>query len=413
LIGSDPNLNLGSASLAGHARRNETLRSNRGYIMKLLKLTLCAAGASLALGASAHADPLPAPAMSSSLSANTKPATFDAGPFDKISVGGALTGLVNGQTDAVSPPDKDWLADLSNAQVWIEKTDGPVQFYVQAGAYSLMSLGVPYHGVVDAKNAANNTFGYVPVAFIKLQPTSDFSIQAGKLPTLVGAEYTFTTENLNVNRGLLWNLEPAVSRGVQANYAHGPLTVSVSLTDGYYSNRYNWLTGLVSYAVTKTDTLAFVGGGNLGSTPKSTFATIPALNNSEIYNVLWTHSQGNWVFNPYFQYTHTGANPLLGWSHSSSTWGVAGLLKYSFTPEFNLAGRVEYVKQTGTAGDPLAPTLLFGPDSHAWSLTVTPTYQKGIYFIRADGAYTDASAPIFGSGSKNQFRFTAEAGFLF
>ena len=381
--------------------------------MKLLKLTLCAAGATFALAATAHADPLPSPSMSSSLSANPKPASFDAGPFGKISVGGALTGLVDGQSNAVTPPDKDWIADLSNAQVWIEKTDGPLQFYVQAGAYSLMSLGVPYHGVVDVKHAENNTFGYVPVAYIKLQPTSDFSIQAGKLPTLVGAEYTFTTQNINVNRGLLWNLEPAVSRGVQGNYSHGPLTVSLSLTDGYYSNRYNWLTGLVSYAVTKKDTLAFVGGGNLGSTPKNTFATIPALNNSEIYNLLWTHTEDKWVFNPYVQYTHTPSNPLLGWSHAGSTWGFGGLAKYQLTPEFNLAGRVEYVKQTGTAGDPLAPGLLFGPDSHAWSLTITPTYQMGIYFIRADGAYTDASAPIFGSLKTNQFRFTAEAGVLF
>ena len=350
--------------------------------------------------------------MSSTLSDNTKPASFDAGPFGKIYVSGQLSGLVNGQTNTV-PGDKDWYGDLSNAQVEIQKTDGPLQFYLQAGAYSLMSLGVPYDHVVDSKNAENNTFGFLPVAYVKLQPTADFSIQAGKLPTLVGAEYTFTFQNVNVDRGLLWNLEPAVSRGVQANYSHGPLTVSVSLTDGYYSNRYNWLTGLVSLAVTKKDTLAFVGGGNLGSTPKSTFATIPALNNSSIYNLLWTHTEGNWVFNPYVQYTHTSSNPTLGWSHSSSTWGVAALLKYQFTPEWNLGGRAEYVKQTGTAGDPLAPTLLFGPDSSAWSLTLTPTYQKGIFFVRADGAYVHATAPIFGSGEKNQFRFTGEAGVLF
>ncbi len=382
--------------------------------MKHLKLTLGAVGASLALGAGAHADPLSSPSMSSTLSANPKPVSLDAGPFGKIYVSGVLSGLVNGQTNTVSPPDDDWYADLSNAQVVVQKTDGPVQFYVQAGAYSLMSLGVPYKGVVDSKNAENNTFGFVPVAYVKLQPTADISIQAGKLPTLVGAEYTWTFQNINVDRGLLWNLEPAISRGVQANYSHGPLTVSVSLTDGYYSNRYNWLTGLISYAVTKTDTLAFVGGGNLGSTPKSTFATVPALNNSQIYNLLWTHSDGPWVFNPYIQYTHTGANPQLGWTHASSTWGGAILLKYQFTPEWNLGGRAEYLKQTGTAGDPLAPTLLYGPDSDAWSLTLTPTYQKGIYFVRADGAYVRASSPIFGPGTeKNQFRFTAETGVIF
>ena len=206
-----------------------------------------------------------------------------------------------------------------------------------------------------------------------------------------------------------------MSRGVQANYSHGPLTISVSLTDGYYSNRYNWLTGLVSYAVTKKDTLAFVGGGNLGSTPKSTFATIPALNNSSIYNVLWTHTEDKWVFNPYFQYTHTDGNPALGWLHSSSTWGFGGLAKYQFTPVFNIAARVEYVKQTGTSGDPLAPTLLYGPGADGWSLTITPTYQMGVFFLRADGAYAHTSVPIFGSAltEKNQFRFTAETGVLF
>jgi hypothetical protein len=383
--------------------------------MKHLKLTLCVAGASLALGAAAHADPLASPSMSATLSADAKPTSFDAGPLGKVYVTGALTGLVDGQTNAVSPPDKDWLADLSNAQVVMQTTDGPVQFYVQAGAYSLMSLGVPYDHVVDSRNAENNTFGFVPLAYVKLVPTSDFNIEVGKLPTLVGAEYTWTFQNMNVNRGLLWNLEPAVSRGVQANYSHGPLTVSVSLTDGYYSNRYNWLTGLVSYAVTKKDTLAFVGGGNLGTTPKSTFATIPALNNSQIYNLLWTHTEDKWVFNPYFQYTHTEANPALGWSHASSTWGPAALVKYQLTSEWNLGLRGEYVKQTGSAGDPLAPTLLYGPGSSAWSLTVTPTYQKGIYYIRADGAYVHTSVPIFGSAlnDKNQFRFTAEAGVLF
>jgi len=30
---------------------------------------------------------------------------------------------------------------------------------------------------------------------------------AAKLPTLIGAEYTFTFENMNIERGLLWNQE--------------------------------------------------------------------------------------------------------------------------------------------------------------------------------------------------------------
>jgi hypothetical protein len=383
--------------------------------MKHLKLTLCAAGASLALGAVAHADPLATPSMSSTLNADAKPTTFNAGPFGNIYVTGALSGLFMGQTNAVAPPDSTWYGDLSNAQLFVQKTDGVFQFYLQAGAYSLPSLGVPYDHVTDSKDVENETFGFLPQAYVKIQPNADWSIEAGKLPTLVGAEYTFTFENVDVNRGLLWNLEPAVSQGTQINYSHGPLTVSVSLTDGYYSNRLNWLTGLVSYAVTKKDTLAFVGGGNLGETPKVSFATNPALNNGSIYNVIWTHTEDKWVFNPYFQYTHTDANPMLGWAHSSSTWGAAALLKYQFTSEWSLGGRAEYTAQTGTKGDALAPTLLYGPGSNAWSLTATPTYQKGIFFVRADAAYVRANYTIFGPGldQKNQFRFTGEAGVLF
>jgi hypothetical protein len=352
--------------------------------------------------------------MSATLSGDPKPTSFDAGPFGKIYITGALSGLVNGETDA-DPTDKSWDPDLSNAQIFIQKTDGVFQFYVQAGDYSLPSLGVPYAHTVDSQNAPNNTFGYVPMAYVKIVPNSDWSIEAGKLPTLVGGEYTWTFQNIDVNRGLLWNLEPAVSRGAQINYSHGPLTVSVSLTDGYYSNRYNWVTGLVSYAVTKKDTLAFVGGGNLGQTSTSTFATVPALNNGQIYNVLWTHTEDKWMFNPYFQYTHTDANPTLGWSHSGSTWGAAALLKFTLTPEWSLGGRAEYTAQTGTKGDVLAPVLLYGPGTNAWSLTATPTYTKGIFFVRADAAYIHANVGLFGSAlaDKNQFRFTAETGVNF
>src|SRR5262249_25434920 len=136
---------------------------------------------------------------------------------------------------------------------------------------------------------------------------------------------------------------------------------------------------------------------------------------SMIYNVLWTHTEGNWVFNPYFQYQHVDAKPLYGWSHSSSTWGIAGLAKYQFNPEWNLGFRAEYMKQTGNKGDLLAPTLLYGAGSDAWTLTFTPTYQHGIWFVRGEGSYVHANVTAFGSllDKHDQFRFSAETGLLF
>ena len=66
---------------------------------------------------------------------------------------------------------------------------------------------------------------------------------------------------------------------------------------------------------------------------------------------------------------------------SGDSYGVAVLAKYSFTPEISIAGRVEYIGSSGAAN------LLYGPGSNAWSFTVTPTYQKGIFFARVEGSY--------------------------
>src|SRR5262249_42525683 len=149
----------------------------------------------------------------------------DAGPLGKIYFSGQLTGLGLYQ-DNPAPGDKGGRGDLSNGQIEVQKTDGLVQFYVQAGAYALPSVGTAY---VKGTDLPDLTYKWVPVAYLKLQPTANFSILAGKLPTLIGAESTFTFQNMNIARGLLWNQEPAISRGVQANYTTGPWTVSASI----------------------------------------------------------------------------------------------------------------------------------------------------------------------------------------
>src|SRR2546429_1465967 len=86
----------------------------------------------------------------------------------------------------------------------------------------------------------------------------------GALPTLIGAEYTFTFENMNIERGLLWNQENAVNRGIQLNYTHKKLTTAFSWNAGFYSNRYTWLFGSLAYAFNASNTLSFVAGGDLG-----------------------------------------------------------------------------------------------------------------------------------------------------
>jgi hypothetical protein len=267
---------------------------------------------------------------------------------------------------------------------------------------------------VSSGRLTDETFKIVPVAYLKIVPTAEFNIMIGKLPTLIGSEYTFTFQNLNIARGLLWNQEPAISRGIQANYAKGPLTISASWNDGYYSDHYSTGSGLVSYVLSPTDTIAFAASGNFNKTSTSRFATPLAQNNGTVWNLMWTHADGPWVINPYLQYTTTPKDVSLGLLSSASTIGGAVLAKYTFSPTFNLAGRAEYISSSGSQ-----VSLLYGPKSDAWSLTLTPTWQLKTFFIRGEVSYTKIESMGAGAGfgklgnKDDQARAMIETGFLF
>ncbi len=359
------------------------------------------------------------PAMSFPLTANSNPTKFDVGSLGTWYVTGAVSGLAFSQSNPFAGDAKN-RTDMSNAQVFVQKTDGPLQFFVQAGEYSLPDLGLPY---VRAGDSLNTFYGPLPVAFVKLVPNDKFSILAGKLPTLIGAETTFDFEDTNIERGLLWNQESAVSRGVQLNYASGPVTASLAWTDGFYSNRYNWITGMVMYAFNSSNSLCFIGGDSTKRTTVNTYATPILLNNEQIYNLMYTYTSGPWTLQPYLQYSRVPASSVIGNLKQASTSAAAVLANYSFDAKSDLAGfslpaRVEWISSSGSATDG-SPNLLYGAGSRAWSFTVTPTYQYKIFFARAEFSYVSATRMTAGSGfgslgrNTNQTRVLFETGILF
>lgn len=340
------------------------------------------------------------------------PLVFDAGPFNKISVTGILDGMGTVTSNHI-PGDHTANAALSNGQVFIQKADGVFQFYIQAGAYDLPSLGTPF---LATDKTISDLYGPVPVAFVKLQAGKNTSFQIGSLPTLIGAEYTFTFENMNIARGLLWNQETAVSRGIQVNQTMGKVTASLSWNDGYYSNRYSWLTGSLTYT-NGPHALAFVAGGNYGKTAFQTYAT-PVQNNGSIYNVIYTYTKGSWIVQPYFQYTNVPTNQKIGIVKGASTTGGAILLSRTFKHGFSLPGRFEYISSSGSDREN-SVNLMYGPGSRGTSVTLTPTFQYGGFFARGEFSYVHAGdiAPGAGFGNngldKNQSRAMAEFGFMF
>jgi hypothetical protein len=359
------------------------------------------------------------PAMNGPLVANPNPTSFDAGPFGPVYMTGAISGLGLWQNN-ISSGDQHSLASLSNGQFFFQKPEGLLQYFVEVGAYTIPSLGTAY---VNTHQATGDYFGPLPVAYLSLAPSSTFSIEAGKLPTLIGAGYTFSFQNPNIEHSLLWNQEPAISRGGQLNYTTGPLALLFSWNDGFYSNRYTWLTGSATYTLDNANRFALAAGGNYSHTAKSTLATPLFQNNETILDLVYIHIDKPWVFATGFQYTHVPAIPSIGALTPASTAGGGLLLNYSFGDDSPLAGvslpvRLEYISSTGN-GPNGAPNLLYGPGSNAWSVTVTPTYQYEIFFARIEFSHvgTSSTTPglVFGPGGTNttQTRGLFEIGVLF
>jgi hypothetical protein len=396
--------------------------------MKPYRLLQSMAGAAMAIALMSGAQtpatppataPAPAPAPLSTFVLTgplqwLPPATFDAGPLGKLSVNGIVTGFSVFQNNSV-PGDDKAQATLSNGQIFIQKADGKLQYYIQAGVYTMPTLSVPF---VNAQNTVNNFYGPVPVAYLKWQAAKNTQFLIGSLPTLMGAESTFTYQNFNIERGIVWNQENAINRGIQVNQTLGKyVTASLSWNDGYYSNRYSWLSG--SATLTKgPHTLVYDGMGNLGQTAYQTAAT-PVQNNSYMHAVIYTYTKGPWIISPYFQYGKLPTNAKVGVPKGTSATGGAINASYAFKSGFSLPARVEFLTSSGSATDGSVNMLGFGAGSGGVTFTATPTYQKGGMYLRGDLAWVHATSYTTGSvfgktgTDADQFRGVLEFGFIF
>jgi hypothetical protein len=373
--------------------------------------------------------PVSMPAMSGTLAGNVKPLKVDAGPLGSVYVTGQLSvmgmyqsNFAGGNFFVNGVPNSDehrWMADLTSGQVEVQKVDGPIQFYAEGGAYSLPAVGVPY---VRAGSTTSNTFGGLPVWFLKYAPNDSISVQAGNLPTLIGAEYAFSFQNVNIERGLIWNQENIVARGVQANYTKGPLALSVAWTDGFFSNRYSWISGSATYTIDSSNSVTFSGGGSVNTETVASYATPPLQNNSAIYNVYLSHAMGPFTVIPTLQYTTVPSDAVnkvtvgaLNKDLNTFGGGVYGI--YTLDNGYSVAGRVEYITANGDKTD--AATLLYGGGSDAWSFTITPTYQNKFFFARAELSYVKISSGAPGAmlgtvgQSDSMTRVMLETGVLF
>jgi len=100
---------------------------------------------------------------------NPNPACLTLGGFGDIYVGGAVSGYFYTQSNqfptSFAPPginaDRAARADFSNLMGFIQKADGPFQFYAAFGAYTIPGLGAPIYSAIE-----QNDLLYSPVPIV-------------------------------------------------------------------------------------------------------------------------------------------------------------------------------------------------------------------------------------------------------
>ena len=266
-------------------------------------------------------------------------------------------------------------ADISNALLNFTVTTGKVHANATVGTYGFPVVGFPL--VADNTAGANvNLYGPLPIAVLTYQFDSHVSVSAGKFGSLLGQESPFTYQNLNVQRGIGWNMEPVISRGVQVGYINGAWSANLREDDGYYSGTRRAFEGLIGWAPSASTSLQFavmIPGANVPPNITTSVA------NKAEYDLMYTRTIGKLQLLPYVLWVGSPASAALGYPNSESASAAVLLGNWTFSPQWSVAFRYEDARNTSSTSDtsPNADLVGFGAGSGAISQTFTPAYRFG------------------------------------
>src|SRR5690242_12192658 len=245
----------------------------------------------------------------------------------------AYTSGVNavGSLDTPTGADLTSRFNVSDAFAILTKTSGTLQYTLQAGAYSLPTLGIAGNKTIQS-GANTDLFGPVPLAYLEYVPSGSFNVSAGVLATLIGAESTFTYQNWNIQRGALWNVENVVERGVRTNWTQGKATFTLGANDGFYSGSFGAAEAAVTYAPDASESLLAVWLDPNARTPGNKTTSIA---NKQLLNLIYTRTSGKLQLAPYVLWVRSPATQALGYSNSESAFGGAVLANLTWSNAFS------------------------------------------------------------------------------
>lgn len=265
-------------------------------------------------------------------------------------------------------------ADVSNGLLNVTINAGNLRANATVGDYAFPTVGFPL--VPDNAAGANvELFSPLPVVALTYNFNSHFSLAAGKFAALLGQESPFTYQNINIQRGLGWNMEPTISRGVQATYTTGPWTLTVQGNDAYYSGKNRAFEGLIGWSPSSNTGVLFaaiIPSANVPGNP-----TVAVGNKAE-YDLMYTRTIGKLQLLPYFLWVHSPASSVLGYTNSENAWAGVVMGIWTFDPQWSIAFRYEDARIAGSPSDtsPNADLVGFG-SSGATSQTITPAFHFG------------------------------------
>ena len=332
--------------------------------------------------------------------------------------------------------DKSAGTKLLNGLFKVEKTEGLFQFDIELGGVASWTLGT------RPTMASAQTFSSGPlyIGSLKLVPTPELTIAAGRLASLEGYEATVDWFNPSVLMTSIFYVQNSVSNSISANYTTGPLSATLMFGDGFDTYRFNFLQAAATYTFNDTNNLTVYGATNVGhtglsahtygSSERSWNATrVGAYGanyiNSSMAGAYYSYTYDNLNIVPEVQYVWADKNSGLVTPGSpamtgfSSHFGAALFANYKFkdTP-YSIGGWLEYFTSNG-------PDFWFvNPKARGFGLSVAPTWQSDHVFVRGDIGFLhltsigDSTSPLFSGGygtghDRNQASFLVEVGLTY
>ena len=250
----------------------------------------------------------------------------------------ALTGHVNaaGNFGNAGGADQASRFNISTAFLNVTRNSGYFRYGASVGLYTIPVVGVSGNKTLEA-NVNTNVYGPLPSVYVSLNPNDHTNIMVGKLATLIGQESTYTYLNPNIQRGLVWNMETAVSRGVRFTTTRSKFTGALELNDGFYSGHFLGVEGSATLAPDANTSFQFVfviPNSNAPANPTSSIA------NKRLYNFMYTASRGRWTWAPYILLVQSPGSSALGYSAAESAYGLVLISTYRASAMWSVTGRI-------------------------------------------------------------------------